>query len=165
LRVVDKICSMGILVVTSVGNNYGDNTIRYSPAISKEVLAVGATKNLTFDPKFNYDIADFSCYWVDNDGKSKPDIIAPGSNILSLKSDIYYKPNVNAECNKKNDYSVSSGTSEASAVVTGIAAIIMQKYPQKTSFEVKQFLERSCTKIPCINEKQGYGFINIKGGQ
>ncbi|MBI4287936.1 MAG: peptidase S8 [Chloroflexi bacterium] len=113
--------SKGVLLVAAAGNS---NTSSPSyPAYYSNVIAVAATdKN---DAK-----ASFSNYgsWVD--------IAAPGTDIYSTL------PNHNNRIGIKN-YGYLSGTSMATPYVTGVAALVLAKYPTWTSAEVRGRLEAS----------------------
>ncbi|WP_160673538.1 S8 family serine peptidase [Clostridium sp. C8-1-8] len=162
INVVEKAYDSGILVITSVGNLYNNESIVYSPAISNKVLAVGSISDTILNSRFEYSIADFSDHWINEDGTIKPDLIAPGNRILSLESDIYYKPSSGEKLNKKNTYSISSGTSESSAVLTGIAALIMQQHSEKLPAEIIEVLEKQCVKLSSSDKEQGHGFIYVR---
>ncbi len=64
-----------------------------------------------------------------NYGTSQVDLFAPGVNIVSLAPD--------------NHYDVSDGTSLASPVVAGVAALVWSYYPDLTAAQIKEILLRS----------------------
>jgi subtilisin family serine protease len=73
--------------------------------------------------------ADFSNY-----GRKSVDLFAPGVDIRSTSP--------------KNKYRVSSGTSDASPVVTGVAALILSYYPKLTAVQLKEIILESSRKYP-----------------
>ena len=152
----------GIFVVASVGNIKDKKTVLYSPAISKSVVAVGSIKNVEFREDCQYEIAEFSSYWKDNDGNIKPNLVAPGCNIVSLKSDKFYKGNGNFNSDLLYS-SLGSGTSESSAVVTGIVAILIYKFPEKSFEQIKEVLYKNCVLLENEGDKQGKGFVFLRG--
>ena len=101
---------------------------------ASNVITVGAT-----GPTQNSLIAPFSNY-----GKTIVDVFAPGANIYSTVPG-------------GNQYAPLSGTSMASPVVTGLAAVIKAYYPHLTATQIKSVIERSVTKInvPVINPGTG----------
>lgn len=98
------------------------------------IITVGAT-----GPTEGSLIAPFSNY-----GKDIVDVFAPGSNIYSTVPG-------------GNQYAPFSGTSMASPVVTGLAAVIKSYYPHLSAKQIKDVIESSVTKItePVINPGTG----------
>lgn len=96
---------------------------------------------------------------ISNYGRNTVDLFAPGIDITSLSSE--------------NGYTVSSGTSVAAPVVSGIAAIIRDYFPKLTAAQIKDILIKSVTpmdnklvKIPGANKKDivSYGSLCASGG-
>jgi subtilisin family serine protease len=91
------------------------------------------------------------------DGKLDPisatgpeaDIAAPGANIEST--------------DLKSGYRVGTGTSDASAIVSGAAALIRSKYPELTAPEVVDVLESTADDkgAPGVDNEYGHGVLNI----
>jgi subtilisin family serine protease len=77
-------------------------------------------------------VATFSNY-----GKSFVDIFAPGDDIYSTIPNGKWKK--------------ESGTSMASPVVAGVAALLMSYYPTLTAADTKRVLLESVTKLPDQN--------------
>lgn len=151
----------GILVVASVGNIKNEKVKIFSPAYGKSVLAVGAIENTEFLDNLQYKVAKSSSYWTTPDGLSKPNLVAPGFDIVSLESDIFYKGE--GLINKNNTYSSCiNGTSASAAVVTGVVSVLLRKFPNKSLEEIKYLLYQNCVKIPDEEFKQGAGFIYLK---
>ena len=82
----------------------------------------------------------------------KPDVIAPGYQIISCNSQIH---------GKKDAYTVKSGSSMATPVVSGAVALLMEKYPGITNVEVKLRLRETCIHLPGAGE-QGWGMLNVR---
>ena len=93
--------------------------------IAKNWLEVGAT-SMRADQYF---CAPFSNY-----GSKNVDLFAPGVDIVSLVPD--------------NKYSQMNGTSFASPVVAGVAALVWSHYPQFSAVEIREILLKSSTKYP-----------------
>lgn len=156
---IDEAYSNGIFVVTSVGNYKDSSDQMYSPAISDSAIAVGAIEEQEIKLYFDYHIADFSLDWETPNGKYKPDIIAPGKNILTIQSNIYYKGK--GDITRSNLYKVNSGTSLSAAIVTGFVANLIYKNPKISVEKMKSMLYENCKEIE-IGDKKQY-FIYYKG--
>jgi len=114
----------------SAGNaGSGPQTIG-SPAVAKNVIATGASENDRFE-FFIYDsgsetMADFSSRGPCEDGRIKPDVVAPGTWIASLRSPIGDDNNAWAEISDL--YLYQGGTSQSGPAVSGAAAVFVQYY-------------------------------------
>lgn len=98
----------GVISVVSAGNdgNTADPQVG-SPAGAFNVVTVGATEAPTYDQ-----VTGFSSTGPTDDGRIKPDIVAPGTSITSLNDDWETGP----------DFRVSQGTSFAAPLVAGALA-------------------------------------------
>ena len=103
-----------------------------SPAVAKNVIATGATQNNRFEfPLYGEGqevMADFSSRGPAEDGRIKPDIVAPGTWIASLRS-LYANDN-NAWGPISDRYLYQGGTSQAGPHAAGAAAVAVQWYRQ-----------------------------------
>ena len=100
-------------------------------------------------PNFKDDtIADFSSRGPSPYGKGKPDLVAPGVNIMSL-------------ANHGSGYIPMSGTSMSTPVVAGCCALLLEKSPNLSPNEVKQRLLRSTYTLKRPSVEQGSGLINL----
>ena len=101
-------------------------------ANSKNALVVGAseTPRPAFSPDANdaHRQADFSSRGPAGDGRAKPDLLAPGSAVVSTRSRL-----VDSNFPANQEYTVLGGSSQATAVAGGAAAILRQ-YLQAVSF-------------------------------
>ena len=153
-----RIINMSFGKSWSPQKNAVDEAVRY--AESKNVLLVHAAgndgKNIDEQPNFPKDQFDDGTYcstWLEvgasnydtdniaadfsNFGKKGVDLFAPGVDIYSSI------PN--------NGYKLNSGTSMASPVASGCAAMLLAYYPQLSAKEVKEILMKTVT--PYKNKK------------
>ena len=160
-RAVKYAQSRDVLLIHAAGNDAksndaGENNFpnaRYkkggwfSPKKAKNWIEVGA-----LSWKKNEDaVADFSNY-----GQSNVDLFAPGVDIYSTLPESKYKN--------------LSGTSMASPVCAGVAAVIRSYYPELTAEQVKECLEKSVikqnykVKKPGTEEKVSFSSLSRTGG-
>jgi serine protease AprX len=163
----------GIVVVVSAGNNGSglNNGILYPPANDPFVITVGATDDRGTADIRDDGLAPFSAYGITESGFAKPDLVAPGTNIISMLS----KPdNELAKAHpdhRLNDetlrdyYFRMSGTSMAAPVVSGAIALLLQDEPNLTPDQVKHRLMATAVKgdqWPRYNLNQaGAGYLDI----
>ena len=106
-----------ILFIAAAGNSGGDgmNTVG-SPAIAKNVIAVGATDNSAIGNSAL--VHSDSSRGPSEDGRIKPDLVAPGFNLNA------------AAAGQTCGTTEKGGTSMAAPVVSGAAAIIRQYFEE-----------------------------------
>jgi len=129
----------GVLIVNAAGNSAEniDSTISYpnkfypDGSMMKNFITVGAS---SWDGD-TLIAANFSNY-----GQTV-DLFAPGVEIYSTTPD--------------NTYEALDGTSMASPVVAGVAALVMAYYPNFTASEIKEILLESATPITNIVYEPG----------
>jgi serine protease AprX len=169
VHIVERAWEAGIVVCVAAGNegpNYG--TIA-SPGISDLVITVGALddKN-TSDTREDDDVASFSSrgptkYY----NVTKPDLLAPGVNIVSLRSPNSYLDKLQKSARVDNDYFVLSGTSMATPICAGVVALIKQSNPKLTPNQVKEMLKSgadlwSNDSLKYDQNIYGSGYINAE---
>ncbi|HEX3032518.1 MAG TPA: S8 family serine peptidase [Bacillota bacterium] len=160
-KAVEKAWQAGIVVVAAAGNEGPEAGSVGSPAIDPMIIAVGASDdNATVDKKDDT-LADFSSRGPTIDGLQKPDVIAPGTNITSLAApgSNLYKTMKNKRVDK--NYFTLSGTSMASPICAGVAALLLQANPQLTPTEVKIMLTENAQSIGCSRNEEGSGYVDI----
>lgn len=114
----------------SAGNaGPGAQTIN-SPAVAKNVIATGASQNDRFDFFIYADgsdaMADFSSRGPCEDGRIKPDVVAPGTWIASLQSESATDENAWSPIDSLYQY--QGGTSQSGPHASGAAAVFVQYY-------------------------------------
>ena len=149
----------GIVVVAATGNENTSNAVA-DPATDPYVVAVAAS-----DPVGTVASADDQVPSWSNRGTGtrQPDLVAPGAYVMGLNV-----PGSTLATNFPNAvfgrYLRGSGTSQATAIVSGAAADVLSAHPDYTPDQVKAALTRSATRISVNNpNKVGNGELNIPG--
>ena len=136
----------GVLLIHAAGNdnldvdtadNFPSPNFKHSFDTASNWITVGASSDPLAEPGFNSYTASFSNY-----GKQEVDVFAPGTRIYSTLP------------GGKN-YGNLQGTSMAAPVVTGIAALILEYYPNLTPQQVKYCIEKSAVSPPAKVKKPG----------
>jgi serine protease AprX len=139
----------GIVVVVAVGND-GDEDERVSmPAANPYVIAVGAA-----DPNDTATRADDTAAAFSSRGNRTrhADVLAAGRSVVSLRAPGSYLdstyPNARiTDANGAVRYFRGSGTSQATAVVSGSVALLLQQRPNLTPDQVKALLVQTADPI------------------
>lgn len=158
-QAVETATKAGILVVTSAGNdgrNRQQDLDGYgsvgSPANDPLVLTVGATSMNGTPSRFDDVLTSYSSKGPSAvDRIVKPDLVAPGNAIAAANvagSTLLrnYPQNVIRGEYPSNKYFQLSGTSMASPMAAGAAALLFQKSPLLTPGQVKARLMRSASQ-------------------
>ncbi|MEH1911299.1 MAG: S8 family serine peptidase [Nostoc sp.] len=139
---IDTLLAVGVLPVCAIGNDGFNNHI--APANCKNSLSVGAINS-------NRQIASFSGnarITINNQLYNVPYLVAPGEEVYSSVPGGGYK--------------ADSGTSMATPIVSGVAALILEKYnKQITVASLTDALLTSCQDLGHDRERQGKGLIQV----
>ncbi len=129
----------GIVVVAAAGNEGKDHELS-SPAYSPEILAVGASEiEASRGGKGDYTVAPYSSSGI----RRRPDLFVPGSHVVSLRAKGSYIDTFLAKANIDDRLTRGSGTSQATAVASGLIALLVQQYPTATPDQIKKMLASS----------------------
>ena len=136
----------GIVVVASAGNN-GSATLN-APANDPFVITVGATNDMNTASLTDDIVASFSAYGIDESGGAKPDLVAPGTNLIAyLPDNGSLSISVDHPANRIDaNYFRMSGTSMSAPLVSGAAAILLQSNPNLTPDQVKYRLKATANR-------------------
>ncbi|HUR62828.1 MAG TPA: S8 family serine peptidase [Candidatus Thermoplasmatota archaeon] len=161
----------GVVVIAAAGNAGPDNTDVSTPADIPDVLSVGAVQpdGAVWDNSSRGNDAANPCRPVASpvplpvplpasrcDPDKKPEIVAPGVDILSAwTGDAYVR---------------ARGTSQATPFVTAAVALMLEGHPVLTSrdgvMEVKRTLEATARPVPGQtlphDDAAGYGLLQAK---
>jgi serine protease AprX len=162
---VENAWQAGITVVVSAGNDGTSKQQLDDPANDPLVLAVGAD-----DPNNTDHVNDDTVPAFAQRGTAARhvDVIAPGVHLLGLRDPGSYIDQNNPSAVVHNRFFRGSGTSQSAAVVSGLAALYLSKYPSATPDQVKHVLMTTADQPNAakkINAGVGVPDINKALGQ
>jgi serine protease AprX len=151
-----------IVVVVSAGNQ-GSGSL-YPPANDPFVITVGATNDKGTSSLSDDVMASFSAYGQTSDGFTKPDLVAPGTNIIARLVNQNMGLAAAHPGNRVGDqYFSMSGTSMAAPMVSAGVALLLQDEPKLTPDQVKYRLKATANKswAGYNASKSGAGSLDI----
>jgi len=134
---VEQAWLSGIVVVVSAGNNHGSTSVS------------------------NDTVPSFSSW---GDGTRNPDLLAPGVHVQSLRDPGSYIDITYGSTGLINQrFFRGSGTSQAAAMISGSAALLVQEHPTWTPDQIKDLLVGTATPLPRTSPRaQGAGLVNLQ---
>jgi hypothetical protein len=154
----ERLVSSGVVVVAAAGNRGYERVLTSAgeleayraisitdPGNAESAITVGATHR--FQPH-TYGVSYFSSRGPTGDGRTKPDILAPGERIYSTVLN--------------SAYAAKDGTSMAAPHVSGVAALLMARHREFVGNpgRVKKILTSTATDLGRERYFQGAGMID-----
>jgi len=156
--IFEDLLDYGIIPVVAIGNeNHGNSS---SPGNAWNALSVGAVEKM---PRGNLEVAAFSSGASlvfpgsePNALVTKPDVVAPGVQILSCSPPVKRKSGT-------YDYSYMDGTSMATPYVAGVAALLMSAKPQTPARDIIEVIKTTAKHMSSPanrpDNRWGYGMV------
>src|SRR5204862_7491902 len=124
------------------------------PAYDPQILAVGAADSSGTSQPWDDSVSAFSATAASCSTACRgPDLIAPGNHMQGLRVPGSYIDQNNPAGALSDRYFRGSGTSEATAFVSGAVADLLRRYPQLTPDQVKAML--SCDQRGSLHRERG----------
>lgn len=143
--------AQGQALSDSIAKDPKNATITFPSTLDAPVVKAGDT------------LADFSSTGPVKDWTIKPDVVAPGVDIMSTVPYDVYDPQDTATHDYKYSYMNMSGTSMATPHVAGISALILAAHPDYTPADVKAALMNTAKDINTDSNK--YSVYQVGAGR
>lgn len=153
VRAVNSLWAAGLIVLTAAGNHGPEPFSIGAPGNSRKIITVGSS-----DPLQYRSASDYSSRGPTDNCIKKPDIVAPGSRIISC-SPIKTNKSRPSFSPFGATYQARSGTSMATPIVSGCIALLLEKYPYLTNKQVKLHLRNTALDLGYEHTRQGWGLI------
>ncbi|MBI1937263.1 MAG: S8 family peptidase [Ignavibacteriales bacterium] len=136
----------GVITLTAAGNEgnswgVGKGGLS-SPGDAFNILTVGAVTSQN-------DVASFSSRGPTSDGRIKPELAAMGVSVVHAVAG-------------STSFASGNGTSYATPITAGIAALLKSAFPHLTNQQVRQIMIESGDNVITPNNERGYGLISAK---
>ena len=146
IQAVERLWDLGMTVCTSAGNNGPSPGSITSPGTSCKVITVGASDDERSGSGYQQGYSGrgpIACFGL------KPEVVAPGNQIISCSNSLY-------------GYSVKTGTSMSTALVSGAIALLSERSPAMSNEEIKLQVRNSTRRLNLPHFQQGYGLLDIE---
>ena len=161
---VEKAWDAGITVVVAASNRGPDPATISKPGDDPLVVTVGAVDDMGTPAIADDQLPDFSSRGpTAADGLAKPDVVAPGGHVVSLRApgsavDTQFPTYVDGS------YRKGSGTSMATGIVSGAVALMVQANPNLTPDRIKYALTSTARNVASGDPMAvGAGLIDTYG--
>lgn len=166
-QLANSMMDAGLVVCIAAGNDGPDPKTIGIPGDAAKAITVGGIKDRTFAVVggnwiftlvYPYQMYCVGGPWGCSsrgptlDGRAKPDVVASAVDMFT------------AEASDDSGYQAGvCGTSYATPIVAGACALIIQRHPNWTPYQVKEALMRTASPIPNAGQfDQGAGLINVQ---
>jgi serine protease AprX len=148
IAMVDTVVAMDKIVIVAAGNDGPRGRTINSPAAAPEAITVGATVDTD-------GLADFSSRGPTADEQVKPEVVAPGTNIIAARAN-----GTSFGTPIDDHYTRASGTSMAAPHVAGICALILEANSSLKPADVKWILMDTAVDLGMSPNAQGTGRVD-----
>jgi serine protease AprX len=147
-RAVSAAWNSGMVVCIAAGNDGPDLGTINTPGINPKAITVGNLDDKGTEDATDDTISDSSSRGPTIDNLVKPDLLAPGTNIMSLRVG--------------GGYRALTGTSMAAPMATGAVAQILQQSPSLKPDQVKNLILKNARDLGLESNFEGSGALNME---
>jgi serine protease AprX len=138
----------GLVVCVAAGNAGPKKYTVGSPGAAEKVITVGAFADVGHT---GFNIASFSSRGPTADGRTKPDVCAPGYKIMA------------ARAGTTNSYIEYSGTSMATPFLAGTVALMLDANPSLTPAQIKSIFSTTSVDFGPSGKDVDFGWGRMDG--
>ena len=149
VRGVNEAWDAGLVVVVAAGNNGPKRMSITTPGISRKVITVGCSDDYREVLVGGNRMVNYSGRGPTEACICKPDVGAPGSSVVSCAG-------------RPGKYTIKSGTSMSTPIVSGAIALLLEKYPEMTNRDVKLKLMETSRDMGLPRNQQGWGLLDVE---
>jgi serine protease AprX len=161
---VERLWNLGIVVVVAAGNSGPGPMTIAKPGDDPLVITVGAYNDKGNNSTSDDSVALFSSRGPTANGDMKPDLVAPGKAVVAERSFGSSIETNNPQALIYPSYIRGSGTSEATAITSGIVAVLRAARPELTPDDVKDVLMSTANPMAGVSAtSEGAGRVNLEG--
>ncbi|QQK79169.1 S8 family peptidase [Salicibibacter cibi] len=160
VEAVNEAWNEGMVVVAAAGNEGSSSGTISSPGISPQIITVGALDDQNTPERADDTVAGFSSRGPTIDGETKPDILAPGVDVVAVRSPRSFLDKVTKSSRVDNHYTAMSGTSMATPIVAGICAQLLELNSDWEPDDIKTRLLEGAEDMGLDENTQGAGSVN-----
>ena len=142
-RAANLALSRGLLIVNAIGNEGQKEGSIGAPADAPGAVSVGAVNGIG-------NLASFSSVGPTYDLRVKPDVVAPGVQVVTARARTY------------DGYVRLSGTSFSAPLVAGCAALVMERHPDWGPEMVRDAIAMSASRAEQPDNRYGWGIVNAR---
>ncbi|HEV8572519.1 MAG TPA: S8 family peptidase [Actinomycetota bacterium] len=161
---VEQVWRSGITVIVAAGNRGSLPGTINKPGDDPFVITVGAADVRGTASTSDDVVAGFSSRGPTHDLVAKPDLVAPGIGLVSLRAPGSTLDTEHPTARVGDYYFKGSGTSQAAAIVSGVAALMIQANPSITPDVLKAALVGTAKKmgglLNLIGTEAGAGLVD-----
>lgn len=140
LYVNETVAENNTPIVVAAGNGGPANETIWSPGCAENAITVGSVND-------NNGMASSSSRGPTDDGRQKPDVVAPGVGIISTNAD-------------GSSFTSKSGTSFATPHVSGVIGLMFQAFGGHNWSEIKDIVKSTAVDLGHPANAQGEGLVN-----
>lgn len=144
---IDNAVANGLVAAIAAGNSGPGKSTIGSPGAARQAITVGAFADVG---ERGFNVTSFSSRGPTADGRIKPDIMAPGYNIMAPKA------------NSTNQYVSYSGTSMATPFTAGVAALMFDANYALTPADIKNKLTSTAQDWGVAGQDIDYGWGRLQ---